>query len=280
MLSPHRRTIAHAIDAAVETPDADLGFYGLMALIGLYVGVIPVALGMLWLPWCAASTPRWLRFLMALTVGLLGFLAIEAPLEGTELARRRAPQALGARPRLARRGGRLPGLTGVDAWLREPRGACARARSGRRRRAGALIALGIGLHNLGEGLAIGSAYAVGRWPSAPPGRRLRPAQHHGGPGHRRADRARGQAAGADARAARTARRRPGGARRLDRRLRPSTRASPRSCSALGAGAIVQVIVQLAPQIRARPGRALTPGAPRACCRAACVMYGTGLLVSV
>jgi hypothetical protein len=35
---------------AVETPSADGGFFGLMALLGLCVGVIPVTLGMLFLP--------------------------------------------------------------------------------------------------------------------------------------------------------------------------------------------------------------------------------------
>ena len=44
-------TIVHEIPVAVETPAADAGFFGLMALLGIYVGVIPVALGMLWLPW-------------------------------------------------------------------------------------------------------------------------------------------------------------------------------------------------------------------------------------
>jgi len=33
-------TIAHEIPIAVETPSADVGFYGLMALLGIYVGVI------------------------------------------------------------------------------------------------------------------------------------------------------------------------------------------------------------------------------------------------
>ena len=47
-------------------------------------------------------------------------------------------------------------LAGVDAWLRSRRQS---GESGYR--AAFLVALGIGLHNLGEGLAIGSAYAVG-----------------------------------------------------------------------------------------------------------------------
>ena len=79
-------TIAHEIHVAVETPAADLSFFGLMALLGIYVGVIPVALGMLWLPWIRRIPPGWLRGVMALTVGLLAFLAIDATLEGFELA--------------------------------------------------------------------------------------------------------------------------------------------------------------------------------------------------
>ena len=79
-------TIAHEIPVAVETPAADAGFFGLMALLGIYVGVIPIALGMLWLPWLRRVPPEWLRALMALTVGLLAFLAVDATLEGLELA--------------------------------------------------------------------------------------------------------------------------------------------------------------------------------------------------
>ncbi|HKG03578.1 MAG TPA: ZIP family metal transporter, partial [Conexibacter sp.] len=59
-------TIAHEIPIAVETPATDLSFFGLMALLGIYVGVIPVTLGMLWLPWVRRIPPAWLRLVMAL----------------------------------------------------------------------------------------------------------------------------------------------------------------------------------------------------------------------
>ena len=65
-----------------------------MALVGLYVGVIPVAIGMLWLPWIRRIDPRWVQFLLALTVGLLAFLGVDALLEGTEFAGP-GPQAFG-----------------------------------------------------------------------------------------------------------------------------------------------------------------------------------------
>src|SRR5918992_2835488 len=156
LLTSTGATIDHAIEAAAETPDADLGFYGLMALIGLYVGVIPVAIGMLWLPWMRTVDMRWMRFLLAFTIGLLAFLGIEALLEGSELAGE-GPAAFGgaALVWLGAVGAYLA-LAGVDAWLRSRRRGEA---SGYR--AAFLVALGIGLHNLGEGLAIGAAYAIG-----------------------------------------------------------------------------------------------------------------------
>ena len=111
-------TIAHEIPVAVETPHADAGFFGLMALLGIYVGVIPVALGMLWLPWLRRVPPAWLRGLMALTVGLLAFLAVDATLEGFELAGE-GSQAFGGAA-LVIVGGMVAYLllSGVSAWLR------------------------------------------------------------------------------------------------------------------------------------------------------------------
>ena len=50
-------TIEHEIPVAAETPEADVGFFGLMALLGLYVGVIPVASGCSGCRSCAGSAP-------------------------------------------------------------------------------------------------------------------------------------------------------------------------------------------------------------------------------
>ena len=152
-------TIDHSIASAVETPDAGLDFYGLMALIGIYVGVIPVAIGMLWLPWLRGVDQRWIRFLLAFTIGLLGFLGVEALLEGTQLAGTGAEAFGGAALVWLGAAGAFLALAGVDGWLRGRRPKGEGAAIGYR--AAFLVALGIGLHNLGEGLAIGSAYAVG-----------------------------------------------------------------------------------------------------------------------
>jgi zinc transporter, ZIP family len=153
-------TIEHSIEVATETPEADADFYGLMALLGIYVGVIPVSLGMLWLPFVRRIGAVWLRALMALTIGLLLFLAIDATAEGIEVGSD-GPQAFGGAT-LVFLGALVSylSLAGIDGYLR--------SRGQRAQTAGAagpylalLVAIGIGLHNLGEGLAIGSAYAVG-----------------------------------------------------------------------------------------------------------------------
>ena len=131
-----------------------------MALLGIYVGVIPIALGMLWLPWIRRIPPAWLRALMALTVGLLGFLALDATLEGVELAGE-GSQAFGG-VALVFLGAAVAylALTGVGSWLSQRRRASAAAGASGAALA-MLIAVGIGLHNLGEGLAIGTAYTTG-----------------------------------------------------------------------------------------------------------------------
>jgi zinc transporter, ZIP family len=147
------------IPAAVETPDASpKGFLG-YALVGFLVGIVPIALGLLWLPSLRRAAPQWLAAFMAVTAGLLTFLALEALGEALE---RQAllPGALGGpgvvlfgvaasylvltfiAQRLGGRGGtRGTPLTGLALAT--------------------LVAIGIGLHNLGEGLAIGSSFALG-----------------------------------------------------------------------------------------------------------------------
>lgn len=153
-------TIEHEIPVAVETPSADAGFYGLMALLGTYVGIIPVMLGMLWLPFLRRLRAEWMSVLMALTIGLLVFLGIDATLEGVEIAGEGA-QAFGGAG-LVFLGAIVSylALAAVDAHMRSRR---RRAREARARGAylALLVAIGIGLHNLGEGLAIGAAYALG-----------------------------------------------------------------------------------------------------------------------
>jgi ZIP family zinc transporter len=281
-------TIDHTIEAAVETPDAGLDFYGLMALIGIYVGVIPVAIGMLWLPWIRGVDARWIRFLLAFTVGLLAFLGVEALLEGTDLAGQGAQALGGAALVWLGAAGAFLALAGVDAWLRGRRqtgaGDSARGTGGAVAAAGYraafLVALGIGLHNLGEGLAIGSAYAVG---SLALGATLVVgfALHNTTEGlaivapvaQEQQARLRrlallGLLAGAPAVL---------GAWIGASAFNPSLAAL---MFGIGAGAIAQVVVQIAPAIRDGTGRLLHPLAVAGALTGLTVMYLTGLMVSL
>ena len=146
-----------AIPAAFETPEASpRGVVG-YALIGALVGLVPVALGLLWLPALRRSKPHWLAAFMALTAGLLSFLAVDALSEALAL-QAGLPGALG--------GAGLVLLGVAMSWLTltaiSHRFA---SREGGRQLNGValatLVAVGIGLHNLGEGLAIGSSFALG-----------------------------------------------------------------------------------------------------------------------
>lgn len=151
-----------AVAAAVRTPTASGSAVGGYALIGLLVGVIPVALGMLWLPALRRVDARWLAGFMALTGGLLTFLAVDALAEALEL-QGALPGALGG-PGLVLGGVALSylGLTWVAHRLaRRDTGATAGAPLAGLALA-TMIAIGIGIHNFSEGLAIGSSFAVGQ----------------------------------------------------------------------------------------------------------------------
>jgi zinc transporter ZupT len=153
-------TIAHDIPIAVATKDVDGGFFALLALLGIYVGIIPVTMGMLWLPWVRRIPPAWLQAIMALTIGLLAFLAIDATLEGVDVAGQ-GSQALGGTGLVIM--GALAAylvLSGISAYF-NTRKQEEKAAGASGARLSFLIAGGIGLHNLGEGLAIGAAYTSG-----------------------------------------------------------------------------------------------------------------------
>ncbi|MBL1074312.1 ZIP family metal transporter [Nocardia sp. 2] len=158
MLTSTGLVIEHEIPVAVTTPRPGASFYGLMALLGIYVGVIPVLLGMLLLPVLRRSGFGALRLLLALTVGLLAFLAVDGTMEGWELAQEADGAFGGAQLVVFGAVAAFLALTAVDRFLRGRR---EQGEPGTGPRLALMIAIGIGLHNLGEGLAIGSAYAVG-----------------------------------------------------------------------------------------------------------------------
>jgi zinc transporter, ZIP family len=142
------------VPAAVATPEASAkGFLG-YGVVGLLVGVVPVALGLLWLPSLRRADARWLAAFMALTGGLLTFLGVEALAEAFSL-QATLPPGLGG-PGLVLLGVALStlGMMALSTRLGRGSGATGLALA-------LLVAIGIGVHNLGEGLAIGTSFAFG-----------------------------------------------------------------------------------------------------------------------
>jgi zinc transporter ZupT len=74
------------VDAAAPAPTPDIEQAGFFALIGTYVGIIPVLAGLLWLPFIKRLSLRKYRFFLSLTAGLLVFLGIDALVEGGGIA--------------------------------------------------------------------------------------------------------------------------------------------------------------------------------------------------
>ena len=271
-------TITHSIPVAAETPETDVSFYGLMALLGLYVGVIPIALGMLWLPWVRRIPPGWLRAVMALTVGLLAFLAIDASLEGLEIAGEGSQAFGGAALVLIGAVVAFLALTGIGEWLSSRR-SDARAAGASGSQLALMVAVGIGLHNLGEGLAIGTSYATGALA-------LGAFLVVGFALHNTTE---GLAIVAPIAGERPRLRRlivlglvAGAPAILGAWIGASAFNSSVAAFLFGAGAgaIAQVIVQLAPSLRDGAGRTLHPVAVAGLLAGMALMFVTGVLVSV
>ncbi|HET7010347.1 MAG TPA: hypothetical protein VFI11_06195 [Anaerolineales bacterium] len=143
------------VPLAVETPRPGWNEFVRYGLVGVYVGIVPVALGLMWYPAMRRLGRKGLGAVLALTLGLLVFLLVDTILEGLEVA------------------AELPGVfqgvalvlfAALLTWLVLLAVAPRRGEEGAPRGVvlAVMIALGIGLHNLGEGMAIGAAFALGK----------------------------------------------------------------------------------------------------------------------
>jgi len=144
------------IPVAFVTPQPEAKTFWGFTLIGLYVGVIPIFLGIFWLPALRTLGKKWMVFLLAVTAGLLIYLGLDTLNEALEKAADLAPTYQGV------------GLIGIGAVvtyllldLVGKAGSSGRSEASQRISLAWKIALGIGIHNLGEGLAIGASYNVG-----------------------------------------------------------------------------------------------------------------------
>jgi len=162
---PHKITLltssgtpfTEEVAIATETPKVDATQFIAYGLLGVYIGVIPVALGLMWFPTMKRMGRKGLSFVLALTIGLLIFLLIDTSLEAMEVAADVAGVFQGLP---------LAVFVALISWLAisavSGKGSkTERDSASGRLKLATLIALSIGLHNLGEGLAVGAAFALG-----------------------------------------------------------------------------------------------------------------------
>ncbi len=153
-------TFTEEIPVAVQTPGITLSQVLQFGLVGLYVGVIPVFLGVLWYPLLRRASAKIYHFVLALTMGLLAYLAVGTWLDALEFAGELAEYWQGVPMTVLVTLLVFGGLVGVGQLMQETSDKEESSYSTSLRIA-YVIALGIGMHNLGEGLAIGAAYASG-----------------------------------------------------------------------------------------------------------------------
>jgi zinc transporter, ZIP family len=143
------------VPVAVLTPGFTGETFLRYLLIGTYVGVVPVALGLLWYPFLRQLGRAGMNFVLALTVGLLAFLVIDTMEEAIEAATELPGIFSGIPLVILVALLTLLGLLAAERLFRRGREEASRLGTSYR------ISFGIGLHNFGEGLAIGAAFALG-----------------------------------------------------------------------------------------------------------------------
>jgi zinc transporter, ZIP family len=141
----------HEIAVAIPTPKASPGQLIPQAIVGMIVGILPVAIGLMFYPALRGVGRGGMNFLLALTVGLLAFLLIDMSEDALELAAESAALFQGPAMVVLAAAASFLLLMAIGRWRGTPAGLALSF----------FIALGIGLHNLGEGLAIGAAFAAG-----------------------------------------------------------------------------------------------------------------------
>jgi ZIP family zinc transporter len=180
-----------SVDAAAPSPTPDIEQASVFALIGTYVGVIPVLAGLLWLPFIKRLSLRKYRFFLSLTAGLLVFLGIDAIVEGNEIAAESVARVFNSEILIALvtilsflalmyASAKLGERSKKDRTAQEEvdnlsssydSGHTSQAKSLDQQQyhhlivrpvvIALMISIGIGLHNFGEGLAIGASVVLG-----------------------------------------------------------------------------------------------------------------------
>ncbi len=147
------------IEAAAPALEPSLELFGFFAIIGTYVGIIPVMIGLLWLPFIRRISKQKYHFFLALTAGLLLFLGIDSVEEALEVSDESLAGSFNGVLLVAT----VLILSFLGLYYTGEK-LVSRAKSSRITKPVAIalmISIGIGLHNFGEGLAIGAAVGLG-----------------------------------------------------------------------------------------------------------------------
>jgi zinc transporter ZupT len=153
LISSNGVTFEGEVAVATLSPQPNAATFGRYALLGIYVGFIPVGLGLLWYPFLRRLGRGGMQAVLSLTVGLLIFLLFDTLAEALEIIAT-TPGVFGGAPLVF-----LVALLAFGALIAI--GSAGKGREASKLGVSYRIALGIGLHNLGEGLAIGAAFALG-----------------------------------------------------------------------------------------------------------------------
>jgi len=147
------------IEAAAPALEPNLELVGFFAIIGTYVGIIPVMIGLLWLPFIKRISKSKYHFFLALTAGLLLFLGIDSVEEALDVSDESLADSFNGALLVAT----VIALSFLGLYYTGEK-LIKRAVSSKISKPVAIalmISIGIGLHNFGEGLAIGAAVGLG-----------------------------------------------------------------------------------------------------------------------
>jgi len=144
-------TFEHVIEVAVANPKGQAGSFSVQAIIGAFVGILPVAIGLMFFPLMRSLQREGMRFFLALTVGMLVFLLIDTLEAAIDFGLQASPAFQGVSLVILVAAVTCLSLIALGRRDGLPSGLALAT----------YVALGIGLHNFGEGLAIGTALAAG-----------------------------------------------------------------------------------------------------------------------
>ncbi|MFL6395974.1 MAG: ZIP family metal transporter [Nitrososphaeraceae archaeon] len=180
-----------SVEAAALAPTANAEQISFFTIIGIYVGIIPVLIGLLWFPFIKRLSRSKYIFFLSLTAGLLVFLGIDAIVEGNKIAAENVAGVFNGQMLIA-----MVTIVSFLALLyvsgklveranamekkeeeksettlieqQQPSSVSSYSASAKQQQfskpfmIALMISIGIGLHNLGEGLAIGAAVLLGK----------------------------------------------------------------------------------------------------------------------